>query len=155
MQVIFFSKFHNLLHHFRTMMNIDCLLIFPAVNQQTGFLIFQFCPRLLLGMFNSSAEMDALGIPALRIISFCFLPASISIALGAAYQGTGVGLYSMITSILRQLGVLIPAAFIMSRIWGIEGAWWAFAVADIVGLALSIVFYLDIYRKKIVVLKKN
>lgn len=121
----------------------------------TGFLIFQFCPRLLLGMFNSSAEMDALGIPALRIISFCFLPASISIALGAAYQGTGVGLYSMITSILRQLGVLIPAAFIMSRIWGIEGAWWAFAVADIVGLALSIVFYLDIYRKKIVVLKKN
>lgn len=114
-----------------------------------GFLIFQFLPQILLGMFNSSAEMNAIGIPALRIISYCFLPASISIALGAAFQGTGIGVYTMITSILRQLGILVPAAFIMSKIWGISGAWGAFVVADIVGLALSIVFYLRVYNTKI------
>ena len=55
----------------------------------------------------------------------------------------------MITSILRQLGILVPAAFIMSKIWGISGAWGAFVVADIVGLALSIVFYLRVYNAKI------
>ena len=93
--------------------------------------------------------MNAIGIPALRIISYCFLPASISIALGAAFQGTGIGVYTMITSILRQLGILVPAAFIMSKIWGISGAWGAFVVADIVGLDLSIVFYLRVYNTKI------
>ena len=130
-----------------------CMISFSIML--VGFLIFQFCPRFLLGLFNSSEEMNALGIPALRIISFCFLTASISIALGATFQGTGIGVYAMIISILRQLGILVPAAFIMSRIWGINGAWWAFSVADLIGLGLSIVFYLDVYRKKIKPLQKK
>ena len=129
-----------------------CMISFGIMF--TGFLIFQIFPELLLLMFNSSEEMDRMGIPALRIISFCFLPASISIELGAAFQGTGIGLYTMIISILRQLGILVPAAFIMSRIFGLAGAWWAFSVSDIVGLALSIAFYMDIYRKKIKPLSK-
>lgn len=124
-----------------------CMISFGIMA--VGFLFFQLFPHLLLNMFNSTEQMYALGIPALRIISFCFLPASISIALGSAFQGTGIGMYTMIISILRQLGILVPAAYIMSKLFGIGGVWWAFSVSDIIGLALSITFYLRIYRMKI------
>ena len=114
-----------------------------------GFLIFQFLPDLLLSFFAASEEMLRIGRPALRIISICFIPAAISISLTSAFQATGVGYAAMIVSIVRQLAVLLPVASLLARSGVLDNVWLAFTIAEAVGLTLSILFYIHVYRTKI------
>ena len=114
-----------------------------------GFMIFQFCPDLLLSFFAASEEMRVIGRPALRIISICFIPAAISISLTSVFQATGVGYASMIVSIVRQLAILLPVSKLLSMTGVLNNVWFAFTVAEAVGLTLSVLFYLHVYRTKI------
>ena len=114
-----------------------------------GFMIFQFCPDLLLSFFAASEEMLVIGRPALRIISICFIPAAISISLTSVFQATGVGYASMIVSIVRQLAILLPVSKLLSMTGVLNNVWFAFTIAEAVGLTLSILFYIRIYRTKI------
>ncbi len=115
-----------------------------------GLMIFQLLPDLLLGFFAASSEMLAIGRPALRIISFCFIPAAIAISLTSAFQATGVGYAAMIVSIVRQLVVLLPVAALLADTGVLNNVWFAFTAAEGVGLTLSVIFYIYVYRKKIV-----
>ncbi len=114
-----------------------------------GTLCFNLFPTWLLSLFSASEEMYAIGRPALRIISLCFVFAAVSIGLSSSFQATGFGMGTLITSTLRQLVVLIPAAFVFSRIRGLIGVWWAFPFAEVFGLAISIVLYSYVYRTRI------
>ena len=114
-----------------------------------GTLLFQLFPSELLSLFSASEEMYAIGIPALRIISLCFIPAAISIILISSFQATGFGLASMMVSIIRQLLVLCPAAFILSRFFGINGVWASFALAECFGLMFSVIFFIHVYKTRI------
>ena len=114
-----------------------------------GTLLFQLFPSELLSLFSASEEMYAIGIPALRIISLCFIPAAISIILISSFQATGFGLASMMVSIIRQLLVLCPAAFILSRFFGINGVWASFALAECFGLTFSVIFFIHVYKTRI------
>lgn len=114
-----------------------------------GFLIFQFMPDLLLSLFAASSDMLDIGRPALRIISICFIPAAISISLTSAFQATGEGYAAMIVSIVRQLAVLLPVASLLAKTKVLDNVWFAFTVAEAVGLTLSVLFYLHVYRTKI------
>ena len=114
-----------------------------------GTLLFQLFPSELLSLFSASEEMYAIGIPALRIISLCFIPAAISIILISSFQATGLGLASMMVSIIRQLLVLCPAAFILSRFFGINGVWASFALAECFGLTFSVIFFIHVYKTRI------
>ncbi len=80
-----------------------------------GLLIFQFATTPLLRIFNASDEMLAIGIPALRIISFSFLGAGFGITASSVFQATGHGFLSLAVSVIRQLLVLLPVAYILSR----------------------------------------
>ena len=68
-----------------------------------GLLLFQALPKQLLLMFDASADMLAIGIPALRIISLCFLPAAFGIMSSSIFQATAHGFLSLWGSLLRQL----------------------------------------------------
>ena len=114
-----------------------------------GLAVFQLIPELLLGIFNPSDNFLAIGISALRIVSLHFPLAGIGIALGASFQALGNGIYSTITSLCRQLVVLLPAAFLLSLSADVHLVWWAFPIAEVVSLALTLVFFLRIYRQKI------
>ena len=114
-----------------------------------GFLLFQFMPDVLLSFFAASEEMLRIGRPALRIISICFIPAAISISLTSAFQATGVGYAAMIVSIVRQLAVLLPVASLLATTGILDNVWFAFTVAEAVGLILSVLFYIYVYRTKI------
>ena len=83
-----------------------------------GMILFWAFTKQLLGIFNASEQMLAIGIPALRIISLSFLLAGFDIIIISVMQALGHGVISLIISILRQLAVLLPAAFIFSKIWG-------------------------------------
>lgn len=124
-------------------------LVVALLIMITGTICFQLFAKELLSLFSATEEMYRIGIPALRTISLCFIPASISIILIASFQATGFGLASMMVSIIRQLVVLCPCALLLSRLIGINGVWYSFAIAEIFGLLFSVIFFIHIYNKKI------
>lgn len=111
-----------------------------------GFLLFQFLSPQLLSIFNASEQMLAIGVPALRIISICFVPAAISILISTMFQAVGKGIYSMYVSVLRQLAVLVPAAFLLAGI-GLEAVWFSFPIAEVFGFGSSIFLFLRLKKK--------
>ena len=111
-----------------------------------GFLLMQFIPHVFLGFFDASAEMLEIGVPALRTISISFLAAGACIILGSSFQALGKGIYSMFVSIARQLVVLIPAAFLLSRTGVLRAVWWAFPIAEIMGVICTVSFFLHLYK---------
>lgn len=114
-----------------------------------GLLSFQFLPEVLLGIFHPTDEFLRIGVRALRTISFCFPAAAVGIALGASFQALGNGIYSTITSLCRQLVVLLPAAFLLSLSGEVTRVWWAFPIAEVFSLAVTTFFFLRIYNRKV------
>lgn len=114
-----------------------------------GMILFWAFTRQLLGIFNASEQMLAIGIPALRIISLSFLLAGFDIIIISVMQALGHGVISLIISILRQLAVLLPSAFIFSKIFGLDAVWIAFPLAECVALAITILFWRKVYRNEI------
>lgn len=115
-----------------------------------GTLIFQLFPSELLKMFDASAEMLRIGIPALRIISICFLPAAFGIISSTMFQATGHGMLSLFASLLRQLFGILPLAYVLIRIGGVTLSWASFPLAEIIGLTYSAVMMVRLYKKEIV-----
>ena len=115
----------------------------------TGLLVFQFAPDLLLGLFNPSPAFLEMGRAALRTISWSFPVAAVCIALGASFQALGNGIYSTITSLCRQLVVLLPAAWLLSLSGNVNYVWLSYPIAEIASGALTAFFFLRIYRQKI------
>ena len=119
-----------------------------------GVTVFQLFPDVLMGIFGSSedaasGDLVKFGISALRIVSLHFPIAAVGIALGASFQALGNGIYSTITSLCRQLVVLVPAAYLLSLTGSVDAVWWSFPLAEIVSSVLSVIFFAIIYRKKI------
>ena len=106
----------------------------------TGMLAFMFAPQVLLGFFNPTEEFLEIGNVALRIISISFLPASFGIAAAAVFQGLGCAMYSMIASFVRQLVGLLPVAYLLSLTGNLALVWWAFPIADILALVITVFF---------------
>lgn len=112
-----------------------------------GFLGFELIPETLLGLFDASPAMLEIGVPALRTIGFHFLIAWFCIIAGTVFQALGKAVYSLVVSIMRQLVVLIPAAFILAYFGGLDATWWAFPIAEGMSLVVSSVCFVRVYRK--------
>lgn len=117
-----------------------------------GLALFMLIPAQLLGLFNASADMLAIGVPALRIICISFLFAGYCIIIGSVFQALGNGVYSLIISLARQLFAILPAAFILAKVFGLNAVWWSFPIAEIVSLVITTIFLKKIYREKLSVL---
>ena len=98
---------------------------------------------------NSSTEFITLGCLALRIISPNFIFAGFNIVCSSLFQALGHGVLSLIMSVVRQLVVLLPVAFILSRVGGLNAVWWAFPAAELSALIMAVVFLRRVYTKEI------
>lgn len=127
--------------------------VIALIIMTLGLLVFLLFPAQLLGIFNASRELLEIGVPALRIIASCFLFAALGIVSSTLFQAVGRGVYSLIVSLMRQLVVLVPAAWVLARITGeVNAVWWAFPIAEVFSLIASIFLFLRLYRKEIRVL---
>ena len=131
----------------RIMQTVRLSILFAECITILGFVAFQLFPAGLLGFFNASEEMLRIGIPALRTISIHFLLCGACIVMGSVFQAMGNGIYSAIVSFLRQIIVLLPAAYIFSKTIGLNAVWWAFPIAECVSLAVSVLLLMRIYRR--------
>ena len=112
-----------------------------------AFIVFETMPATLLGLFEASEDMVLMGVPALRIIGVHFLIAWFCIISGSLFQALGNGVYSLVVSVARQLFVLLPAAYILSKIGGLSAVWWSFPIAELASLTFSAIFLFSINRK--------
>ena len=115
----------------------------------TGLLVFQFAPALLLGMFNPTEEFLMIGRSCLRTISWSFPIAAVCIILSASFQALGNGIYATITSICRQLVVLLPAAYLLSLSGNVNLVWLAYPIAELASGSATMFFFIRIFRQKI------
>ncbi len=121
-----------------------------------GMLAFLLLPDKLLSIFNASDELLHIGVPALRTICTCFIFAALGIVSSTLFQAVGRGTYSLIVSLMRQLVVLVPAAWLLSRIFGeVSAVWWAFPFAETVSLLASVFFFMRLYAREIKALDKK
>ena len=111
-----------------------------------GTIVFECVPSLLLRMFDASPDMMAMGVTALRIIALHFPLAGASIALGSVFQAFSKSMYSLVISVSRQLVVLIPAAWLLAQTGSVQNVWFAFPIAEVVSLLLSLFFFRRLYN---------
>lgn len=128
---------------------IKLAIVYAVTMMLAGLALFQFIPDVLLRLFDASDHMLEIGVPALRVISLSFSFAGICIVISSCFQALGHGFLSMFVSIVRQLIVLLPSAFILAKLGGIHAVWWSFNIAEIFSLSLSLIFYRYIYNKTI------
>ena len=133
-------------HRKRMLKTVKVSMFIASCFTFIGFLAFEFIPKTLLELFSASSDMLAIGIPALRIIGIHYLIAWFCIIAGTVFQALGKAIYSMIVSIMRQLFVLVPAAYILASIGGLHAVWWAFPIAEIISLIVSVAFLVVINR---------
>ena len=131
----------------RMLKTIKLSLIVAFCLTFIGFLSFEAIPQVLLNMFNASEDMLIIGVPALRIIGIHYLIAWFCIVIGTVFQALGKAVFSMIVSIMRQLVVLIPAAYILAKLDGLHAVWWSFPIAEVISLLVTLFFFIKIYRE--------
>ena len=115
----------------------------------TGLAVFQLIPEVLLSIFDPSEEFMHMAVEALRTISWCFPVAAVCIILGSTFQALGTGIYSTIVSLCRQLIVLLPAAYLLSLSGVVTRVWWAWPIAESMGLTMTVLLFLRNYRQRI------
>ena len=130
----------------RSTLYASCIMVF-------GMALFLLIPGPLLKIFDATDTMLTVGVPALRIISLSFCMAGACIALGSSFQALGKSIYSMITSIIRQLVFLVPIAYVLARYGASIGnddlVWWCYPIAEIASLFLTLGFFRHVYRTMI------
>lgn len=132
---------------------IKVALVIAMIFMLIGTVLFIAVPDVLLGLFDANQTMLDIGIPALRIIATTFPIAALCIVLGSMFQALGHGMYSMLTSLARQLIVLVPSAYVLARIGQRIGndnlVWISYPIAEVVSLAVTIFLFVRLYRKVI------
>lgn len=120
-----------------------------AVIMLLGTFCLELFPDFLLGFFDASPTMLEIGRAALRIIAIHFPLAAVAIVLGSVFQAFAKSIYSLIVSLCRQLVVLIPAAWLLSKTGRVYMVWWAFPIAEVVSLTVTLILFRKIYRTMI------
>ena len=114
-----------------------------------GTLLFELIPHIFFSLFGASDNMMSMGVVALRIIAVHFPVAAFCIILTSTFQALGNAVYSLIISIMRQIVVLLPAAYILSLSGNVNNVWWAFPIAEIASLICCLFFFARLNKKVI------
>jgi Na+-driven multidrug efflux pump len=127
------NKKQRFVHAFRLAITVAvCIMV-------VGLILFQTLSGVILGIFPhafGTPELKAQAVNAFRIISISFIPAAFSIITITMFQSIGRGFNSMLMSILRQIGVLLPVAILICLVLDASKIWWAYPIAEIAVVAV-------------------
>ena len=136
----------------RILKTVKLSIAYAVCIMLVGLLIFQMLPHVMLDLFRAegdTGDMLTIGVPALRIISLCFLFAGYAIVCSSVFQALGHGVLSLTVSVVRQLVVLLPVAFLLSLRGNLGLVWWAFPIAELFSLTLCTIFLRRVYLHEI------
>jgi len=115
-------------------------LLVVGIFMGIGMVIFELIPGPLILMFGANQEVLEIGIPAFRIIATAFIPASISMLMPIVFQALNRGRESLAVTILRQIVLLVPVAWILSR-FGLIYTWLTFPISECITVAVALMLY--------------
>ena len=133
----------------RVMKTIGVAILFALFFMAIGLASMQILPKELLSIFNASDQMIKIGVPALKTISISYIFAGFSVVLISVFQAFGKGLFSMSISIARQLVVLVPCAYLLSKTGELDNVWWAVPIAEVMSVLVAGAFFVYLYKKVI------
>lgn len=133
----------------RLLQTLDFGLLVSGGIMLLGTLIFCAFPEMLLGWFHAPKEMLTMGVPALRIISLSFLFAAVGTLFATLFQAIGRGGDSLVITLLRQLVIILPLSFLLTRWWGLTGVWVTFPIAEGAAALLSLLLFLRCKRREL------
>ena len=139
----------------RMKQTIRWAIIYACSIMAVGLLLMQLMPDVFLRLFVASDDMLRIGVPALRTISLAFVGAGYAIVLSSTFQALGKGLYSMFVSIARQLVVLVPVAWLLSRTGQLSAVWWAFPIAELMSALVSTLFFFHLKKTLLLPLEQQ
>lgn len=119
-------------------------IIIAGIIMAIGMTLMWTIPDKLISMFGGTDELITAGVPAFRTISLCFIPAAVGILFTTLFQATGKGLRSLLMSFFRQLVLILPIAYLLSNIIGLDAVWFAFPIAEVGSLCIAIGFFLNL-----------
>jgi putative MATE family efflux protein len=114
-----------------------------------GVALFWILPEQIMALFSAKGEMMDIGVHALRSISISYIPAAFTIVSVTLFQATAHGVFAAIISIVRQLGFILPIAYLLLRSFGVDAVWYAFPLSESATLTMAIVFFLRVKRRQI------
>ncbi len=130
----------------RLIKTVKLSIVYAVGIMCIGTIVFQLIPDKLFLLFDASEHMLEMGVPALRIISIHLPMAGVCIICGSLFQALGNAVYSMINSICRQIVVLIPAAYLLSKLGNVNYVWWSFPIAEVMSLLMTCIFLVKINK---------
>lgn len=133
----------------RIMQTIRLAMTYALCIMVVAVFVFQIFPDKLLSIFQASDEMLSIGIPALRTLSWSFLFGGVTIVVSSVFQALGRGIQSMLISIFRQLIIVLPLAYLLSRTGNLNLVWWSFPVSDVLALIFAGFLLMRTYRQVI------
>ena len=125
---------------------IKLAMIYATGMMIIGIIVFETIPDVLFSFFNASEHMLSIGIPALRIIAIHFIFAGFAIVCSAVFQAVSKGTYSLIISLVRQLVVLLPVAYLLSLTGQVNYVWFAFPIAELFSVVISFLFFRKVVK---------
>ena len=131
----------------RLLSTLRCAVLVAVGIMAAGNLLFVLIPDKLLLLFNASPEMLEMGVSALRIISCSYIFAAVGLIFSTMFQAVGKGSYSLTVFLMRQLIVVVPLAFLLSRTLGLNGIWLSFPIAEAAGAIAAVLFFL-VFRRR-------
>lgn len=117
------------------------VLCMSGIIMVLGTVICLLIPSQLIGLFTHTEATIQTGETALRIISAGFLVSAVSVTSSGALEGLGKGTPSLLISLFRYVVVIIPIAFLLSRLFGAVGVWNAFWITEAITAIISICIY--------------
>ena len=120
-----------------------------------GTLLMWLIPETMLRLFDASEDMMSIGVPALKIISTSFILAGVSINLGAVFMAFGKSYFSTIVSFARQIVVLLPAAYFLSKTGNVTNVWFAFPIAEFMSLMVTLASFIFVYKSIIAKISRD
>ena len=124
-------------------------LLLACAIMAFGTVLFQLIPSQLLSMFNADQSMYAIGIPCLRVLSWSFVFAGVSMILCSAFQALGYAGISLVITLLRQLVLPVPLTWVLARLFGFYLSWYSFVITEILCAGISVLEWQRIKRKTV------
>lgn len=114
-------------------------LVIVGIIMMVGMMTCELVPVFLMGLFTQTASTVEIGRTALRIISPGFIFSAISVIASGAFEGLGMGLKSLKISLMRYVVIIIPIAFVLSRLIGPTGVWHSFWMAELITAVYAVI----------------
>lgn len=123
-------------------------ILYIEIIMLVGMIGLEIFTEPLIGMFAMSKETESLCVLATRIITAGFLFAGANIAIQGVFQAVECGISSLVVSLLRQLVVVLPLAWLFAKMNNASVMiWWAFPIAEAVAAIVAVLLLVRVYVK--------